>query len=157
VFGPGYDGWGLESVAFLCSTGGTKGFGAPGLKAVLAVPGGEDGEGLGRAFVGVGADRGPDGARLGALVPPPATAMPPVTPPVALVALRVAIPTVLCARCPPSVVAVFAALGDFLAPRGAELVALCPLVASLLDAGRELDRLIAGLRAVLGRALGEGW
>jgi hypothetical protein len=50
--------------------------------------------------------------------------------------------------------------GYFFAPRGTLLVGPArdfPPVVGLLEAGTELERLIAGLRAVEGRAFGEGW
>lgn len=46
--------------------------------------------------------------------------------------------------------------GYFFAPIGTPLPPLAPLVVGLLFAGVELERLIAGLRAVDGRALAEG-
>lgn len=68
VFVPGY---GFLSVAFFCATGGTKGFGAPGLTAVLTPDDGKElptlgfgrllvfGYGFGRVLFGTGVDEGP--------------------------------------------------------------------------------------------------
>lgn len=92
---------------------------------------------------------------MGALTPAPTTPL--VTLPIDFVAPVVAIPTVLRARSPPPVVAFLAVPGYFFAPSGVELAVLDPLFTSLFDAGREFDRLMIGLRAVEGRALGEGW
>jgi hypothetical protein len=77
---------------------------------------------------------------------------PPVTPPTALFAPPVTPPTVFFAPL------TWLAPGYLLAATGfgpADFAA--PVVVGLFDAGVEFERLTTGLRAVEGRALGEGW
>lgn len=169
VFVPGY---GFLSVAFFCSTGGTNGFGTPGLTAVL-LPAEEKalvglgfgspfalGYGFGSVLLKAGVDEGPlkdDVAPVRAFWPPLGT------PPMALVAPPVAPPAMLRVRPTPPVTAFLAVpaapltwllAGYLLAPKGVEPMAL---ETGLLDAGSEFERLTTGLRAVDGRALGDGW
>jgi hypothetical protein len=99
-------------------------------------------------------------APVRAFCPPPTT--PPVTPPNDFVAPPVTPPTVLFAVPTPPVSAFFAPLtwfppGYLFAPSGFGPTDLDPPVVGLFDAGNEFDRLTTGLRAVDGRALGEGW
>lgn len=118
---------------------------------------------MGREFERVGAEAlemGPLAVEVAvdrALDPPPT--IPPVTPP----RLFVAPPAVFFAAPVPFVIAFLAPLtwfppGYLFAPSGIELVGFLTFVdKGLLEAGEEFERLIAGLRAVEGRAFGEGW
>lgn len=78
--------------------------------------------------------------------------------------LVVGLLAVLFARLMPPPVTAFFALplawcvpGYLFPPSGVEEMAFVPLFASVLDAGREFERLTTGLRAVEGSAFGDGW
>jgi hypothetical protein len=168
VFVPGYAFFAAFAAGFFCSTGGVKGFGCPGFttlflsdegNALLPTPYGLGSE-FDRVFAaGLGLERGPliDGvAPVRAFCPPPTT--PPVTPPNGFASP----PVVLLAVPTLPVTAFFAPLngappGYLFAPSGFAPTDLEVPVVGLFDAGNEFDRLTTGLRAVEGRALGEGW